>query len=553
MSGKKLIFLTAILLVLNSTFLASQNSVVLYNAFKPEINEVCILEPSYFEAEYFIKAKKARDKNSGFTSNASFEITYFNSIEAGPWPQEAIDAFEFSAQIWSNYISSNVPIRVVANWVALEGNVLGSAGPTLIVQINEGEANTWYPIALASAISGVDIVQQSQGSTNQVDYDIIVNINSSFPNWYFGTDANPPLGTIDLVTVMLHELGHGLGFTGTAQANNDNDTGSLGLGSPPRPIIYDRLVEDGFGESILSEGFGPSTELYNFLTGRRQGVFFGGDQAIFTNEGSLPQLFSPFEWQRGSSFSHLDQLIYTNTVNALMRPRIDNAFAIHDVGPIVCGIFADTGWPLAQSCVDYLASESIITLSSERIDFGITNAGNQITKSITVSNADSAVDQLVIRLELTDESEFFRVNGIKSAVLNPGESQEFSIIYQPIVSGQHNGTIELINNSNNRERVIIVDLFGESLSGNKNFELSQNYPNPFNASTSIEYAIVNNSQVRIDIFDIAGRYLQTLVNQEQTPGRFTTVLDADRLASGIYLYKIQVGRETEIKKMTLIK
>jgi hypothetical protein len=85
------------------------------------------------------------------------------------------------------------------------------------------------------------------------------------------------------------------------------------------------------------------------------------------------------------------------------------------------------------------------------------------------------------------------------------------------------------------------------------YSLSQNYPNPFNPITTINYSIPQNGLVSIKVYDILGREVITLVNEEQKVGRHSIEFDGRRLSSGIYLYKIQAGEFLQTKKMLLIK
>jgi len=85
------------------------------------------------------------------------------------------------------------------------------------------------------------------------------------------------------------------------------------------------------------------------------------------------------------------------------------------------------------------------------------------------------------------------------------------------------------------------------------FSLEQNYPNPFNPSTTIKYSIPNNQFVRIKIFDMLGREVATLVNQVKAPGNYEVKFDGGKLSSGVYIYKMQAGNYSEVKKMLLMK
>jgi len=87
----------------------------------------------------------------------------------------------------------------------------------------------------------------------------------------------------------------------------------------------------------------------------------------------------------------------------------------------------------------------------------------------------------------------------------------------------------------------------------RTFELEQNFPNPFNPSTKINYSIPENSQVTIEVFNVIGRRVATLVDREMVPGSYTVNFDASNLSSGMYFYRLQAGSTLITKKMTLIK
>lgn len=85
------------------------------------------------------------------------------------------------------------------------------------------------------------------------------------------------------------------------------------------------------------------------------------------------------------------------------------------------------------------------------------------------------------------------------------------------------------------------------------YELSQNYPNPFNPSTSIKFALPKSSLVTLKVYDVVGREVATLVNQELNAGTFEYSFDGSKLTSGVYFYRIDAGEFSEIKKMMLVK
>lgn len=87
----------------------------------------------------------------------------------------------------------------------------------------------------------------------------------------------------------------------------------------------------------------------------------------------------------------------------------------------------------------------------------------------------------------------------------------------------------------------------------KNFELTQNYPNPFNPSTTIEYSIPKDAIVSLKIYDVLGKEVVTLVNDQKSAGTYILNWNASNYSSGLYFYRLTAGEFTETKKMFLVK
>ena len=85
------------------------------------------------------------------------------------------------------------------------------------------------------------------------------------------------------------------------------------------------------------------------------------------------------------------------------------------------------------------------------------------------------------------------------------------------------------------------------------YDLAQNYPNPFNPSTLITYSIPKSSNVMVKVYNVLGKLITTLVNENQEAGIYKINFGANGLSNGVYFYKIQAGSYTSVKKMLLLK
>ncbi len=107
----------------------------------------------------------------------------------------------------------------------------------------------------------------------------------------------------------------------------------------------------------------------------------------------------------------------------------------------------------------------------------------------------------------------------------------------------------------------VVEAFARPTTGVKNegsnvvtsFTMSQNYPNPFNPSTEISYSVAKAGYVNIKVYDMLGRLVTTLVNENKSTGNYTVRFDASRYASGTYIYQMNAGGLLITKKMVFLK
>lgn len=326
---------------------------------------------TYSTENAFSEIRENFDKNARFaTKTATIEVTYNN------FPANAKTAFDYAVSLWEKTINSTQPIRIEATWKALSGNTLAQTGTTQISKnfVGAPYTNVWYPIALAEAISKREL------NRTDIKYEIQVNLNSNI-NWYYGTDAKAQTGRFDLVTVALHEIAHGLGFSSTFEVIQNNTQGQWGTNGSA--YIYDLFVLDNQNKQLTNTTNypNPSTGLRNVLTGGN--LFFGLKEPKFKN--ALPKLHAPSTYLEGVSISHFDESTYpVGNPNSLMSPNIRAAEVNHNIGEILRFVLYEMGWSVNGINSTLITSNEEFTIepkifvypnpSQEKIFIAIPNA-----------------------------------------------------------------------------------------------------------------------------------------------------------------------------------
>ncbi len=168
--------------------------------------------------------------------------------------QQALNVFQRAAYIWGSKLVSKQPIFIIAFFTPLgcnqTGAVLGAAGPNWyfrdVPPMNGGQPlqpGTWYPAALAEKLTRQDLTTQADPND---PFEVFTLFNSNLGNpgcltgsgWYYGLDNNEPSNRIDLLAVVLHEFGHGLGFTVGPTSS------SSGVRSGGFPSIWEGFMQD---------------------------------------------------------------------------------------------------------------------------------------------------------------------------------------------------------------------------------------------------------------------------------------------------------------------
>ncbi len=275
---------------------------------------------------------------SGFSGRSLRTSGSFSTFEATytDFPEEAKTAFEAALDLWENLIISRVPIRIKATWTSLSSTTLASSGATRVFKNFNGAVykEVWYPVALAEAMTGAEL--------NNKDFDINITLNQNIP-WSYNTSGTRVAGRYDLVSIVLHEIAHGLGFTSSFKVTESGLQGQWGQSGTP--YIFDMFVQQSDGVKLVNTGVygNPSTSLKSAITGNN--LFFELTQKKYI--GNLPRLYSPATYREGGSVSHLDENAYpAGSPHSLMSPNIAAGEIIHDPGNFTLAMLNLMGWPM---------------------------------------------------------------------------------------------------------------------------------------------------------------------------------------------------------------
>jgi hypothetical protein len=262
-------------------------------------------------------------------------------------------ALNFTGRIWGKFLNSTIPIKVNIYYTNL--------GPAsnLAITIPNGRrdfANApldsiWYPSCLANSLDNVEL------NPGEADMDIYVN---SSTNWYLDTLGNPSAGQYDFVTVMLHEIGHGLAFLSLAKLDV-SDFGSFGLVSSadiapltssfPFPDLQGHpstmavFMENNAGQSLIDTTIFVNNSLVLGSEFTSNAIYFDGPISNLENGGSRVRLYAPTTYASGSSMQHLNESTFpSSNPNSLMTPFINSQEVHHHPGDLTIAMMEDMGW-----------------------------------------------------------------------------------------------------------------------------------------------------------------------------------------------------------------
>lgn len=280
--------------------------------------------------------------------------------------QQRLIAFQHAADLWGSRLTSSVPIVVRANFgpltpcTAISG-VVGSAGPVNVAAFGTAfpnvPINTLVISALANKLAGSDLWTANPDISASFNSNIGTASCLTSVSWYLGLDGNPGASQLDFVTVLLHELGHGLGFLTLV----DLTTGAPFAG-------YHDVYELNLRDNTANLAWSAMTDAQRQASAiNTNGLVWSGAQTVATatttvssgkDASNRPMMYAPSPVQQGSSVSHWSQSTAggadcptcTNlTPNDLMKPYL--------TGPLHATLIThkaleDIGWGVVTTPVE---------------------------------------------------------------------------------------------------------------------------------------------------------------------------------------------------------
>lgn len=270
------------------------------------------------------KAKGTEKMGNG--TPAVFDIEYFG------FTPEAENALNYAFDIISTLITSPVPIEVSAEYAELGDGSLAGARFENFAVID----GNFYPSSVINKIAGVDVQFGAPQGQVPVDEDILIQINRN-ADWHFDpTDATNIGDKYDLTTVMLHEIIHGLGFSGGVFQSSDDSFVLVRSNTSGSVFAYDDFIRNGGvdGQTIPEIEAASQSDFASAI--RNDDLFF-----VSPSVPAGIRIHAPLIWAPGTSFYHLSE--ETPLVDDLMTPFAARGVVNQDPG-VATQMLYDMGW-----------------------------------------------------------------------------------------------------------------------------------------------------------------------------------------------------------------
>ncbi len=226
-----------------------------------------------------------------------------------------------------------------------------------------------------------------------------------------------------------------------------------------------------------------------------------------------------------------------------------------------CAWIDDIAFPTTGEVMD----PPIVNIEQRELVFGAIPVGEEACQTLFISNPSTSV--LLGHAEVPEPFSLIDDSGQRhqgmNIVLSPKGFMELNVGFVPLSVGVFNESLTIITDATEPNVVINLSGEGTAVSNDDNVQqvitaLKGNFPNPFNPTTNIAYSLKETAKVKIEIYNLKGQLVKTLVNDTLPKGEHRTTWNGqdqhgNSVSSGIYFYKMQVGDYTSTKKMMLMK
>jgi hypothetical protein len=502
--------------------------------------------------------------------------------------QQRLNAFQYAADLWAAILPSNITIRVAAKFdpqtCSATSGVLGSAGPVSVHRDFAGALApaTWFHVALANKLANTDL-SAGDDITSTFNSDVDNSTCLGTTDWYYGFDGNE--GTdIDLVSVVLHELGHGLGFSTQVTLS----TGALFMTFKDRymTFLFDNTV--GLNWANMTN------------TQRRNSAINPGNVA----------------WVGSTAIAAAPMILGAKPVLRVNSPGSiagDKTIGLAAFGPDIATVNVtgnlvlvnDSVDPTADACepIQNSVSGKIALIERGTCTFvskvlaaqtanaiGVVIYNNVPGAPVTMGGSDPTITIPAVMVSDLDGAamvaELMAFNTVNVSIttdpnqLAGTDPSKRPLIYtpNPLVSGSSvshwdtshfpNTLMEPAINSDITQttdltRYMFQDIgwFQGATDVTHSPSVTKLYPatpNPFNPNTAIKFEVATAGKMKLEVFDVQGRLRSVLYQGDIEAGQHVMVwngrgVDGDVLPTGVYIARLEAAGEKHSQRLVLLK
>ncbi len=276
------------------------------------------------------------------------------------------------------------------------------------------------------------------------------------------------------------------------------------------------------------------------------------NQGLFNiyNEAGFEYFYSPYgtEWAYGTTanYASLEYSDWQNMSGGIPPSAVNKDAVLHLINEHIYIDIKFTSWSEGSTGGGFSYQRS----TDPNLPVELNSFSAIVNNSSVQLNWQTATEVNNYGFEVERFQGIWQKIGFVNGNGNSNSTKYYSYEDDKIVSGKYAYRLKQIDNNGQYKYSKIVEV---SFVKPDEYSLEQNYPNPFNPTTTIQYSLPKDANVKLSIYNLLGQEIKTLVNNYETAGVHKISFDAVNLNSGIYIYKIEAGPFIQMKKMTLLK